>query len=666
MNTAKNLITFSETRAELHITLNSAVGDWWAGNDKETIINALQFYDPGTIKLHISSLGGNVDDALAIHDALKSSKAVVVAELTGFVASAATIVALAADNVKMSENAFFLIHKPWVYAEGNSDTLRSEADNLDTIEAAIVNIYKGKTGKSTSELKKLMQQERWLSAKEAKELGFVDVIYTPASPAAAVQNSIPANYPKLNMELKTNNTLLEKIKALFVENEAQEQAEEIPAAVPDVEAEMVEKALQELAETRAQLNEQQETIKALNAQLSAPAEKLTTIISEPPQKIVKNMKTPTNAGAFGYERREVKTAKGNTIRLAKSKTPDSLNSVEAYYLNKLGQIKNDVPASLSNIDFDDLHNEFGACTAEVMQDMLRDIFIPAVPEIIQVGFGYKKDTIYSNILATIGEVLQPWNCDWNSKGDLGFKPFSNTVRAIKADYDLCPGDIYRTYFNYLARNAFDPYDHPFVNFIIEMILQGLARDNRMKTMFFGDYNGAGTAALDAYDGFHTIIDDYIASSDITPITTGAFTYTNPGDALDYIDTFAASFPTEWNSETIHILANHSFVKYYNKDYYTTYNVGGFTRPESIGDSPVSVFGTNWLLWPVHGFGTGDRLIAIRPGNFNFLMDTMEGYDSATVEKYRRKISIMVDAVGSAAINSIDPNWLQVNDQTNTL
>lgn len=659
---AKNLITFTESRAELSISINSAVGDWWAGNDKETILASLQGYEPQTIRLQISSLGGNVDDALAIHDALKQNKAVVVAELTGFVASAATIVALAADTVKMSENAFFLIHKPWVYAEGNSDSLRSEAANLDTIEAAIVNIYKAKTGKPASEIKKLMAEERWLSAKEAKDMGFVDVIYKPAAEAAAVQNSLPPNYPKPNMETKpTKNaeSILAKIKALFVEEPAPAESEAIvqPETEPEPDFKKLAMHLEDI------VNEQKAQIESLTKQ---PAATITNLITEPPKAITKQMKTPNNAGAFGYERRDIKTRKGVKNRLTKSRQPDTLNQVERYYLAKNGLYLNDVPASLANIDFDDLHNEFGACTAEVMQDMLRDIFIPAVPEAIQVGFGYKKDTIYSNILASIGEVLQPWNCDWNSKGDLGFTPFSNTVRAIKADFDLCPGDIYRTYFNYLAQNSFDPYDHPFVNFIIELILQGLARDNRMKTMFFGDYNAVGTAALDAYDGFHTIIDDYIASGDITPVATGAFTYTNPGDALDYLELFAAGFPTEWAGETIHILANHTFVKYYNKDYYTTYNVGGFTRPESIGDSPVNVFGTNWLLYPVHGFGTGDRLIALRPGNFNFLMDTLEGYDTATVEKYRRKISIMVDAVGSSAINSIDPNWLQVNDQTNTL
>lgn len=672
----QNLYTYSDT-GELTINLNSAVGDWWSANDKQSITDALLTANPKTVTLNISSLGGNVDDALAIHDALRNSPATVTANLTGFVASAATIVALAADKVRMSENAFFLVHKPWVYAEGNADALRSEANNLDSIETALINIYKSKTGKRTPTLQKLMQEERWLSATEAKDLGFIDEIYKPAPSAAGTpQNSIklPPQYPTppTKMQNQTPETILSKIRALFVETP--HNAKQEPDAKPETPAKPITTEPEPDAEALAiqnQLKTQQEELLAMQAQLAKLAkEPAANITITEPETQKPAMKTKqNNAAAFGFEYREVPVKGGKTAtRLVKEKTPAALNQLEAYYMKKQGRgfVRNDIPVSLSNIDFDDLHNEFGACTAEVMQEMMRDIFIPSVPEAIVTGFGYKKDTTYSNIVATIGEVLQPWACDWNSKGAIGFTPYSNTVRALKADYDLCPGDIYRTYFNYLASNGFTPYDHPFVDFIIEMLLAGMARDNRMKTMFFGDYNAAGTAALDAYDGFHTIIDDAITASTITPVTTGAFTWAALGDALDYIDTFAASFPAEWNSETIHILANHTFVKQYAKDHYITYNVGGFTRPEATGDSPVQVFGTNWLLYPVHGIGTGDRLIAIRPGNFAFLMDTIDGFDQATVEKYRRKISIMIDAVGSAAINSLDPTWIQVNDQTNTL
>lgn len=665
----KNLYTHSNT-GELTINLNSAVGDWWASNDKQSIMDALLFYEPKTVTINISSLGGNVDDALAIHDALRNSPATVTANLTGFVASAATIVALAADKVRMSENAFFLVHKPWVWAEGNADALRTEAQNLDTIEAAIIGIYKNKTGKRGSVLQTLMKEERWLSATEAKELGFVDETYKPEpAKAGEAQNSIlPPNYPTPPNKMETQPTLLQKIQALFLAEKATPPEGTPPVTEP---ATTTTEEDESISENQKQLKEQQEEILALQAQLAKMAKEPATqkTITEPEnQKSVMKTKT-NNAASFGFEYREVPVKGGKKAsRLVKENNPEVLNELEAFYMAKKGRgfVRNDVPASLDNIDFDDLHNEFGACTAEVMQEMMRDIFIPAIPEVIVTGFGYKKDTTYSNIVATIGEVLQPWACEWNSKGPIGFVPYSNTVRALKADYDLCPGDIYRTYFNYLASNGFTPYDHPFVDFIIEMLLAGMARDNRMKTMFFGDYNPAGTAALDAYDGFHTIIDDAITATTITPITTGAFTWAALGDALDYLDTFTASFPAEWTSETIHILANHTFVKQYAKDHYMTYNVGGFTRPEATGDSPVQIFGTNWLLYPVHGFGTGDRLVAIRPGNFAFLMDTMDGFDQATVEKYRRKISIMIDAVGSAAINSLDPNWIQVNDQTNTI
>ena len=92
------------------------------------------------------------------------------------IASAATSVALACDEVVMSDGAFFMIHNAHGFAYGDKTELRHSADTMEKVEGAIVDDYVKKTGKTEEDVRALMQAETWFSAKEALENGFVDSI----------------------------------------------------------------------------------------------------------------------------------------------------------------------------------------------------------------------------------------------------------------------------------------------------------------------------------------------------------------------------------------------------------------------------------------------------------------------------------------------------------
>ena len=143
--------------------------------------------DEVTIK--ISSLGGDVDHALAIHDMLAQQGNVTIV-YTGFNASSATILSLGASKIRMSENSFYLIHKvmSWVDAWGymNEDQieeamqqLEKDKNNNAKITLQLAKMYAKKSGKPISDILDLMKQETWLSAEEAKNWGFVDEIFSP-------------------------------------------------------------------------------------------------------------------------------------------------------------------------------------------------------------------------------------------------------------------------------------------------------------------------------------------------------------------------------------------------------------------------------------------------------------------------------------------------------
>lgn len=133
------------------------------------------------IEVLITSLGGYVDDALQIHDALKSHPAKVTTIVQGFCASAATVIACAGDRRIISPNALYLIHKcmsdVW---DANENDLEAELDDQRTINGTILNIYKGVLKKDEADLRALFEANngdgKWITAEEALAFGFATEI----------------------------------------------------------------------------------------------------------------------------------------------------------------------------------------------------------------------------------------------------------------------------------------------------------------------------------------------------------------------------------------------------------------------------------------------------------------------------------------------------------
>jgi ATP-dependent Clp protease protease subunit len=107
-------------------------------------------------------------------------------------ASAATVVALAGDVVRIQDTAYFMIHDPLVgffFAVLNIEELNRLADSLQAVKEGIMNAYEWKTGLSRPRLSKMMTDETWMDAQKALDLGFVDEILSQGT-------KIPVNLPQ--------------------------------------------------------------------------------------------------------------------------------------------------------------------------------------------------------------------------------------------------------------------------------------------------------------------------------------------------------------------------------------------------------------------------------------------------------------------------------------
>lgn len=170
--------------------------EYYGGVSAESLVPQIRAIKGGTLHLRINSPGGDVFAAQAIVAAIRDTGANVIAHIDGFAASAATVIATAADTVQISDGALYMIHCGWTMALGNAADMRSTADLLDKVDATIVSQYAKRTGQAPDAIKALMDAETWMDAAECVAGGFANKITEPMKAKASWDLSAFANAPK--------------------------------------------------------------------------------------------------------------------------------------------------------------------------------------------------------------------------------------------------------------------------------------------------------------------------------------------------------------------------------------------------------------------------------------------------------------------------------------
>jgi ATP-dependent protease ClpP protease subunit len=179
------------------IVADDDTAEWWGGVSAQTLVPQIRGIKGGTVHLRINSPGGDVFAAQAIVAAIRDTGAKVIAHIDGVAASAATVIASAADEVEMSDGAMYMIHCAWTVAIGNSADLAATAALLDKTDGVIAGQYAKRSGKSADDMKALMSAETWFTAEEAVEIGLADRVAENAPRAQASWDlSAYANAPK--------------------------------------------------------------------------------------------------------------------------------------------------------------------------------------------------------------------------------------------------------------------------------------------------------------------------------------------------------------------------------------------------------------------------------------------------------------------------------------
>jgi ATP-dependent Clp protease protease subunit len=149
--------------------------DWFGeGVTAKRISDALRSIGKKDVVVEINSPGGDYFEGLAIYNMLRDHPAKVTVKIVGIAASAASVIAMAGDEIQMARAGFLMIHNTWVVAVGDRNGLRDVADWLEPFDQTAVDIYSARTGLEPKALGKMLDKETWIGGKEAVDQGFAD------------------------------------------------------------------------------------------------------------------------------------------------------------------------------------------------------------------------------------------------------------------------------------------------------------------------------------------------------------------------------------------------------------------------------------------------------------------------------------------------------------
>jgi ATP-dependent Clp protease, protease subunit len=178
------------------ISIYEQIGlDSWDGSGygAKRLAGALRSIGNSPVTVSINSPGGDFFEGVAMYNLLREHPQPVTVKIVALAASAASIIAMAGDEIEIGAGGFLMIHNSWVVAVGNRHDMRAAADVLEPFDEAMQSIYSAKTGKDAKAIAKLMDAESWINAEQAVADGFADrVINAPvktADPAAAAHMS---------------------------------------------------------------------------------------------------------------------------------------------------------------------------------------------------------------------------------------------------------------------------------------------------------------------------------------------------------------------------------------------------------------------------------------------------------------------------------------------
>jgi ATP-dependent Clp endopeptidase proteolytic subunit ClpP len=173
--------------ASVEVSIYDEIGYW--GVSAADFVTDLGGITAKDITLRINSPGGDVQDGLAMLNALRQHPANIHVIVDGWAVSAASFIAMAGDKISMSPNAMMMIHDAAGMCYGNAAEMSEMAELLDKHSDNIASVYARRAGGTVEDWRTVMRAETWYTDQEAVEAGLADEILGDDTADAPVENA---------------------------------------------------------------------------------------------------------------------------------------------------------------------------------------------------------------------------------------------------------------------------------------------------------------------------------------------------------------------------------------------------------------------------------------------------------------------------------------------
>ncbi|GAB2907002.1 Clp protease ClpP [Rhodococcus aerolatus] len=172
------------TRTSADVYVYDVIGGFM-GVDADAFVRDVAGLEVDHIDLHLNSPGGSAFEGVAIANVLRQHRADITVWVDGIAASAASVIAMAGDEVVMSVGAQLMIHEAWAFSEGDAAEMRKAAEMLDSMSDSIASTYAARAGGTAADWRAVMQTEAWYTADEAVAAGLADRVASSSDNGSA-------------------------------------------------------------------------------------------------------------------------------------------------------------------------------------------------------------------------------------------------------------------------------------------------------------------------------------------------------------------------------------------------------------------------------------------------------------------------------------------------
>ena len=189
------------------INLNGYIDDEvWFGDEITPDSLHETLYEPGTdqsedVHIRLNSYGGSCNAAVRMHDDLVAYPGKISITISGTAASAATVLAMAADTLEMTPGSLFMIHDPIVGAIGNEADLMEAIGLLRACKDSIINVYATRTLAGRDQIAQMMKETTWMDAEAALAYGFIDRIAAPSAFGTVINCAVAREVAEKKVQL---------------------------------------------------------------------------------------------------------------------------------------------------------------------------------------------------------------------------------------------------------------------------------------------------------------------------------------------------------------------------------------------------------------------------------------------------------------------------------